>query len=89
MVWTNQRDQEVSTEDVKLGAYTELRGRLEWRQGVPVIVVQWLQVLEDPHAELQWWLDVKRVHEQVYRQDYKTIISEKEEASLSQRRRPP
>lgn len=84
MSWKDNSGKEKGCDQIRLGDFVEVRGRLEWRNKMPIVVVQWQQANEDPHAELIWWLDLKQKHRNCYSQNFTCSISDKAAVSASQ-----
>ncbi|PXF47811.1 CST complex subunit STN1 [Gracilariopsis chorda] len=58
-----------------LGDFVEVRGRLEWQKQILLVVVQSQQSLTSPYAELDWWLQVRTAHHQVYSQPFEMFLT--------------
>lgn len=83
MSWNDNNVQERYCKCFQLGDFVEVRGRLEWRHKTPIVIVQWQQPRLNPHAELLWWDEVKKMHENTYSSSNLFSISEKGPASAS------
>lgn len=81
MIWAGR---DAPKTEFQLAHYIEVRGRLEWRDGTPVIVVSWNNTSANPHAELAWWMEVKHVHDRVYCKEFSIEMSSTAEGAASQ-----
>lgn len=59
-------DEGRGEEGVRLARYATVHGALEWAYEEPEVRVEAVFFSDDPNVEMLWWLDVKRVHEEVY-----------------------
>lgn len=85
MLWATTDGKRRELQHVLLGDFVEVRGRLEWRENMPLINVQSYEVSSDPHAELLWWVECNHTYETVYFQKFRVNLSPDRESSLSQR----
>lgn len=84
MLWTDSRRDGSRPQDISLGDFVEVRGKLEWLDKIPVVNVESHDVSTDPHAELLWWVDLKHTYETAYTDKFRINLSADTEASLSQ-----
>ncbi|CAN8076507.1 unnamed protein product [Agarophyton chilense] len=66
---------------ISLGDFVSVLGRIEWQQGVLLVIVNTQHVPSWPYAELSWWLEVKDVHQKVYSEPL--VINLVSESSLT------
>lgn len=85
MLWAKFDKEMSSPQEISLGDFVEVRGKLEWRDKMPVISVESHEVSYDPHAELLWWVDFRHTYEKAYLDKFRVNLSAEQEASLSQR----
>lgn len=85
MLWSESRRDASSPQEISLGDFVEVRGKLEWSDKIPVVSVESHEVSTDPHAEFLWWVDLKHTYETAYTDKFKITLSADTETSLSQR----
>lgn len=72
MIWTNlsassgSSARALAQQNLSLGQFVHVRGSLRWHSNCVTIIVDSVRAHDDPNAESLWWLQLERMHNQVY-----------------------
>lgn len=85
LVWASRDEIEPSPSAIQLGDFIEVSGRLEWHDNVALVIVESHSILnDDPHAELEWWMDMATTFKNAYSQKFVVSITPETEEALTQ-----
>lgn len=85
LIWAARDGIEPAPSAIRLGDFIEVSGRLEWHDKVAVVIVESHLVMnDDPHAELEWWMDMATTFKDAYSQKFVVNITSETEEALTQ-----
>ncbi len=83
MYWSSSGKEVLGSDHcIGLGQFAHVRGKLEWKRGIPCILASRIQLSTKPDAELMWWLDLAAVHRRVYSLEFNVTVPPDTEATL-------